>query len=224
MDPLLIDLNRRFDFASLNSEVTEDDIRTLCAKATTHDVLAVCVNPVWVKTANDALAQSPVRLISVAGFPLGAVRTDQKVFEAAEAVLDGAQEIDLVANIGWLCSNRFVEAEAEIRKIRRNLPDDVLLKVIIEASKLTELQQIEATRAVVNAGAQFVKTGTGFFGPATVAQVATLVSATRGEIEVKASGGIRSLSQCLEFLHTGATRLGTSSCVNILNELRQSTP
>ena len=125
----------------------------------------------------------------------------------------------MVANIGWLCADDFSRAETEIAEIRKNLPYNVLLKVIIEASKLSERQQTEATKAVVSGGAQFVKTSTGFFGGATVDQVQRLYQTAEGRVEVKASGGIRTLDHCRQFLRAGATRLGSSSSAEIMKEL-----
>ncbi len=220
MNSILANLPARFDHAALQSEVDETAVRRLCEEARQHGFFSVAINPAWTSLAASLLEGSPVRVLSVSGFPLGASRTDVKVVEAVEGVNDGAHEIDMVANIGWLCSDQFEEVEIEIRKVRRNLPDDVVLKVIIEAGKLTERQQIEATKCVVNAGAQFVKTCTGFFGGATVEQVRTLHAAAAGVIEVKASGGIRTLKQCRELLEAGASRLGSSSSVAILQEWR----
>ena len=217
-DPLT-NLNRCFDHAALKPEVDERTIRTLCQEAIEHDFYAVAINPVWVQTAADELKGSAVKILSVAGFPLSAARTDVKLFEAIKGVDDGAHEIDMVANVGWMVSGRFKEVEQEIAEIRNKLPYNVLLKVIIEAGKLTKEQQTDATKCVVNAGAQFVKTCTGFFGGATVEQVKTLFEASAGQIEVKASGGIRTLEQCREFLAAGATRLGSSSSVEIMKEL-----
>jgi deoxyribose-phosphate aldolase len=211
-------LNRLFDYAALQPEVTEPDIARLCHEAISYDILAVCVNPTWVELAAHHLAGTKVRVVSVAGFPLGASLTATKVLESAEAVHQGAHEIDMVANIGWLVSNRFVEAEAEIRKVRRNLPDSVLLKVIIECSKLTPAQQIETVRTVINGGAQMVKTGTGFFGGADPEMVARLANAAAGQIAIKASGGIKTADQCRKLIAAGAVRLGSSSCITILNE------
>jgi deoxyribose-phosphate aldolase len=220
MSEIPTDLNRRFDHASLHQEVNEQDIIQLCHDAVTYDFYAIAINPVWVSLARETLQKSRVKILSVAGFPLGASRTDIKVAEAVKGVSDGAHEIDMVANIGWLASGQFEKAEAEINEIRRNLPYNVILKVIIEAGKLTEKQQSEATRAVVNGGAQFVKTCTGFFGGATVTQVKILHRAAGGQIEVKASGGIRTLKQCRQLLEAGATRLGSSSSVAIMNEFK----
>ncbi len=217
-----LELNRYFDYAALQSVVAEEGVRTLCAEAVEFQLFAVCLNPIWISLAAEAVAGSDVRVVSVAGFPLGASRTEVKVLEAVEAAQDGAHEIDVVANIGWLCSNRFVEAEAEIRKVRRNLPESVLLKVIIEASKLSPMQQIESAKLVANAGAQFVKTGTGFFETATIEQVRTLYSATGGQIQVKAAGGIRTWAQCRDLIDAGASRLGSSCCPEIIRSWKSS--
>ena len=219
MSDVLSNLNRCFDHAALKPEVDEQTVRTLCREAIEHDFYSVAINPVWVRTAADELKGSAVKILSVAGFPLSASRTDVKLFEALRGVDDGAHEIDMVANVGWMVSGRFKEVEQEIAEIRKKLPFNIVLKVIIEAGKLTSEQQIETTKCVINAGAQFVKTCTGFFGGATVEQVKTLYEAAAGQIEVKASGGIRTLGQCREFLTAGATRLGSSSSVAIMKEL-----
>jgi len=198
--------------------VDETAIRKLCAEAREYEFYSVAVNPVWVKAARDALRETGVKILSVSGFPLGASRTDVKVIEAAKGVSDGAHEIDMVANIGWLAANRFYQAEKEITEVRKALPHNVILKVIIEAGCLNKAQQIEAIKVVINGGAQFVKTCTGFFGGATVEQVRTLHDAAGGQIEVKASGGIRSLEKCRQLLEAGATRLGSSASVAIMQE------
>ncbi len=222
MKDIFADLNLRFDHAALHPEVDKRAIRKLCAQAREWRFCSVAVNPSWVRTAAEELHGSGVKVLSVAGFPLSASRTDVKVFEAVKGVSDGAREIDMVANVGWLVSDRFSEVEAEIDEVRRNLPYNVVLKVIIEAGKLNREQQVLATKCVVNGGAQFVKTCTGFFGGATVEQVRTLHEASGGEIEVKASGGIRTLEQCRHLLEAGATRLGSSSSVEIMQELEQT--
>ncbi|HUV30334.1 MAG TPA: deoxyribose-phosphate aldolase [Acidobacteriota bacterium] len=217
-DLLPRDFNCRFDHAALKSSLDQSDIVTACWEAGECNLYAVAVNPTWVAFATRFLQKSQVKVCSVVGFPLGASRTDVKLMEAAKAAGDGAVEIDMVANIGWLASGEFSRAEAEIRKIRDGLPYNVLLKVIIEAPELTEKQQQDATRAVINSGAQFVKTGTGFYGPATVDQVRTLHQTADGRIQVKAAGGIKTLSQCRELLQAGADRLGSSSSVRIVEE------
>ncbi|MFZ5979618.1 MAG: deoxyribose-phosphate aldolase [Candidatus Zixiibacteriota bacterium] len=222
MPDILENLNRRFDHAALQQEAAEDDIRKLCREARKYDFYSVAINPVWVGLAREELQHTPVKILSVSGFPLGAHRTDIKIAEAVKGVSDGAHEIDMVANIAWLVSGQFKKAENEIAEIRKNLPYNIVLKVIIEAGKLTPAGRVDATRAVVNGGAQFVKTCTGFFGGAAVEQVRDLFNAARGEIKVKASGGIRSLQQCRQLLEAGATRLGSSSSTAILNELKNT--
>ncbi len=219
VDEVLHNLHRRFDHAALKPDVDEAAVRKLCDEAREYEFYAVAVNPVWVLTASEALQGSSVKILTVSGFPLGASRTDIKVMEAVKGVRDGAHEIDMVANIGWLVSDSFSQAEKEIAEVRKALPYNVVLKVIIEAGFLSEKQQIDATKAVINGGAQFVKTCTGFFGGATVDQVKTLCKAATGQIEVKASGGIRTLDQCRQLLEAGATRLGSSASVAIMKEL-----
>jgi len=217
-----MELHRRFDYAALNADVDEKTIVKLCQEALKFDFFAVCVNPAWVQTAHRLIQGSNTRIVSTAGFPLGANRSDIKAAEAARAVKDGASEIDMVANIGWIKSGEFKKAENEIAEVRKSIPFNIILKVIIEASLLNTSQQIEATKAVIFGGAQFVKTGTGFSGDATIEQVTTLQSAAKGKVEVKASGGIRTLKQCREFLLAGASRLGSSSCVQIIEELKRA--
>lgn len=219
--PFLRDLHSRIEQAALQAEVDEQAIEQLCREALECQVYAAVVNPVWVARTATLLAGNTVRIVSVVGFPLGANRTDIKVAEATEAVEDGAQEIDMVANIGWAVSGKYGDAEAEIRKVRRQLPDRVALKVIIEANKLTPEQQVAMTKSVIQAGAQFVKTGTGFFGGATVEQVRRLAETAAGEIQVKASGGIKTVEDCLAMLSAGAERIGTSSGPAIVRQRNQ---
>lgn len=220
MNALLKDLNRRFDHAALKPEVTEVDIVRLCKEAREYELFAVCVNPVWVARCREELALSSVRIVSVAGFPLGANRTDVKVDEAVRAVADGAHEIDMVANIGSILDGRMTEVAREIRAVRDALAFNVVLKVIIEAGLLSRVQMEAATRAVIDGGAQFVKTSTGFFGGATVEQVRNLARAAEGKVAVKASGGIRTAADCLAMIEAGAERLGSSSSVAIMRGIR----
>lgn len=218
MDVVTAGLNRRFDHAALQPDTSRADIVRLCGEAREFGFCGVAINPIWVPLARTELSGTAVKIISVAGFPLGAGRTDIKLAEAIKAVGDGAHEIDMVSNIAWLAGGETVKAEREIGEIRRNLPYNVLLKVIIEAGKLSGEQMVEATRAVIDGGAQFVKTSTGFFGGATVEQVEILSRASEGRIEVKASGGIRTLEDCRQMLGAGASRLGSSASVRIMKE------
>ncbi len=222
MEDHLRHLNRRIDHTLLTPDATAAAIERLCDEAVEYHFGAVVVNPAWVAHAAMLLESSDIAVASVAGFPLGATRTDIKVAEAVGAVEDGASEIDMVAAIGLIADNSFDAARKEIETLRRKLPEDVILKVIIEASLLSRDQQVEAARAVADAGADFVKTSTGFFGGATVEQVRTLYEAVQGKIGVKASGGIRTLEQCRELLAAGASRLGTSASVQIIQQYLDS--
>ena len=219
----LRNLNIHFDHAVLKPDVTEQAITKLCNEAIEHKFFAVAVNPVWVRTAAELVQGTNVKVVSTVAFPLGANRTDIKTDEAARAVSDGADEIDMVANLGWLKSGDFTKVEQEIKEIRKSVPFNVLLKVIIECSLLNKPEQISAAKAVINGGAQFVKTSTGFSGGVTLDQVKILFEAVSGQIEVKASGGIKTARQCQDLIECGASRLGSSSSVAIVQELQQLT-
>lgn len=216
---VLHDLARRIDHTLLRPEAGSADIRRLCDEARRYSFFGVCVNPIWVRLAVECLEDTDIKVVSVAGFPLGASRTDVKVAEACSAVDDGAKEIDMVGPIGLMRDDRFAEVEADIRKVRRNLPDSVTLKVILEVGLLTTAQIGNGVEAVVNAGAQFVKTGTGFVGPCTTEQVVQLFDLSAGRTQVKAAGGIKTLGQCRALLEAGASRIGSSGSVAIIQEL-----
>jgi deoxyribose-phosphate aldolase len=216
--PILHDLARRFDHTLLRPEAGEADIRRLCDEARRYSFFGVCINPLWVRLAVECLDSTDIKVVSVSGFPLGGSRTDIKVAEACSAVEDGALEIDMVAPIGLMRDDRFADVEADIRKVRRNLPNPVTLKVILEVGLLTHRQIRNGVEAVINAGAQFVKTGTGFFGPCTTEQVVQLVDLSAGRTQVKAAGGIKTLGQCRALLEAGASRIGSSGSVAIIKE------
>ncbi len=215
---MIDNLNRYFDHSILKSETTFEDIIRLCCEAREFQFFGIAINPCWVAAARKELSGTGIKIISVSGFPLSANRTDVKVFEAVRGIEDGADEIDMVANVGWLVSGEFVRAEREILEVRQNLPAQVVLKVIIEAPKLTSVAQVDATKAVINGGAQFVKTATGFFGGATVETVKRLRQAAGGKIKVKASGGIRTLGDTMALIEAGADRIGSSASVEIMKE------
>ena len=218
-DPILQNLNRRFDHTSLKSDLDAAGIEHLCEEARQYSFYSVCINPVWVSLATRLLKDSDVRITTVCGFPLGANRTDIKAAEAAKGIADGAHEIDMVANIAWLKTGDISRAAEEIRVVRGAMPGEAVLKVIIECALLTPDRQREAVKAVIDGGAEFVKTGTGFCDPVTVKQVRTLHEAAAGQIMVKAAGGIRTLAQCRKLLAAGADRLGCSSSAAIIREL-----
>ncbi|MCP4703000.1 MAG: deoxyribose-phosphate aldolase [candidate division Zixibacteria bacterium] len=211
-------LNKYFDHAMLYPETDQKAILNLCHEAIKYELFAIAINPYWVTDAKKELNGSGVKIISVSGFPLSANRTDIKIAEAVKGVEDGADEIDMVANIGLLAMGEHKKVENEIFVVRKALPDNILLKVIIEAPRISPEAQIEATKAVINGGAQFVKTATGFFGGATVEMVKRLHNTAENQIKVKASGGIKTLADTMALIEAGADRIGSSSSVKIMKE------
>lgn len=220
MADIINDLHRQFDHSALKADTDDKTVRKLCDDALKYNFFGICVNPIWVKLAAEILRGSDTHVVSTVGFPLGANRSDIKLSEASKAVTDGASEIDIAANFGWIKSKEFKRVENEISEVRKSIPFNVVLKAIIEAPLLDSKQQAEATKAVVNGGAQFVKTGTGFSGEVSIEQVQMLFKASNQRIQVKAAGGIRTLEQCRKLLGAGASRLGSSACVQIMKELK----
>ena len=216
-------LSSHLEHTILRSSATETDVHRLCREALEYRFAAVVVNPAWVEVASEETRSSPVKIVTVAGFPLGGSRTETKIVEAVRGAIDGASEIDLVANIGWLLAGEYEKVESEIIQVRRTLPMGMVLKVIVEAPLLSRQQQIDAVRIVINGGAGFVKSGTGFNGDVTVEQVRTLHEAAGDLAQIKAAGGIRSPQQCLDLLAAGATRLGSSASVQIIESMTTPT-
>lgn len=214
-------LNRLIDHALLKSETTESDIRIACRETIEHDLFGLAVNPIWTEIVAQELAGSQAKVIGVAGFPLGATSSATKISEALAQVKAGAHEIDMVAQIGRLAAGEFSLAESEINEMRRELPAEIPLKVIIEAPLLTQAGQISATQMVINAGAQFVKSATGFFGGSSAEITRTLRSTAGSQIKVKISGGVRTLAQAELFVELGADRLGSSASVSIMQEYKE---
>ena len=214
-----MELNLYLDHTLLRPEATEPDIRGLCDDALIHCFHAVVVNPIFVEMAVSRLHGTGVKTCSVVGFPLGANRTDVKIAEAAAAEVDGAAEIDIVANIGWLVSADFNRVSAELSAVRRRLASATLMKVIIETPLLDQDVWPQAVAAIVNSGADFIKTATGFFGPTPVEHVRQLSEYTAGSIRIKAAGGIRTGDQALAMIAAGAARIGSSASVAIMQEV-----
>jgi deoxyribose-phosphate aldolase len=182
---------------------------------------SVCVNPFFVPEANALLSESGVKVTTVIGFPLGMTFTQVKVYEAMEAVLRGSEELDIVMNIGMAKSGRWRDVQKDISDVI-SATKGIVHKVIIEACYLTREEKGEASRMVLEAGAGFVKTSTGFGpGGATVGDIHLVRSVVKGRCGIKASGGIKSLGQVREFIAAGATRIGTSSGVAIMEESRR---
>ncbi len=207
------------DHTLLKPDATAKDIEKLCAEAHTHRFYSVCVNGSRVELARHLLEDSDVHVACVVGFPLGAGIPDAKRFETEAAVDDGAQEIDVVLNLGQLKDGNDKFVLRELRDVVQ-AADGNPVKVIIETCLLTHAEKIRACRLVVDSGAQFVKTSTGFStGGATVDDVKLMRETVGANFGVKASGGIRDTRTALAMIAAGATRLGTSASVAIVNGL-----
>jgi deoxyribose-phosphate aldolase len=208
------------DHTLLKPEASESDIRKLCEEAARYKFASVCVNPAWVRSAACNLRGSGVPVCTVVGFPLGATLGDVKAYEARRAIFEGAREVDMVINVGALKSNDDCAVEHDIRQVAEACHEyDVLLKVIIEAALLTDEEKVRACVAAKQAGADFVKTSTGFAkGGATVADVALMRRTVGQEMGVKAAGGVRGLDDARAMIAAGATRIGASVGVKIAQE------
>lgn len=210
------------DHTLLKPDATAAEIRRLCQEAREYGFGAVCINPYWVSLAAEQLMDSGVAVATVVGFPLGANQTETKVAEAGCAVRAGAQEIDMVLNVGELVSGNSGAVLDDIRAVTAMAhAGEATVKVILETVLLNEAQKKEACKLAQQAGADFVKTSTGFAsGGATVADVALLRSCVGAAMGVKASGGIRTWEVCRAMMAAGASRIGTSAGVGILREIR----
>ncbi|MDR7000407.1 deoxyribose-phosphate aldolase [Neobacillus niacini] len=208
------------DHTLLKPDATKQQIETLCQEAKEYKFFSVCVNPTWVKTCRDLLNGSGVKVCTVIGFPLGATTSETKAFETKNAIDQGADEVDMVINIGALKDYNDQLVESDIRAVVDAAKGKALTKVIIETSLLTQEEKIRACQLAVQAGADYVKTSTGFSsGGATVEDIALMRQAVGPEIGVKASGGVRSTEDALKMTEAGATRIGASSGVAILKGL-----
>ncbi|RMG01371.1 MAG: deoxyribose-phosphate aldolase [Acidobacteria bacterium] len=208
------------DHTLLKPDATESEIKRLCMEAVEYGFASVCVNPAWVKRAVEFLEGSRVPVCTVIGFPLGATLSDVKAYETRRVIFDGAKEVDMVINIGALKSGDNCAVEEDIRAVVKVAHEhDVLCKVIIETALLTDDEKVRACLAAKNAGADFVKTSTGFSkGGATVHDVALMRRTVGHELGVKASGGVRSIEDAREMVKAGATRIGASVGVKIAQE------
>lgn len=210
-------LNKFIDHTLLKQDASLTQIDQLLAEAKEYDFASVCVNPTWVARAAEVLKGSDVKVCTVVGFPLGANTPAVKAFETKDAVANGADEIDMVINVGALKSGNLELVEEDIRAVVE-ASGDKLVKVIIEACLLTDSEKVMACQLAQKAGADFVKTSTGFStGGATVADVALMRQTVGPDMGVKAAGGARSYEDAVAFVEAGATRIGTSSGVAIVN-------
>ncbi len=212
---------RLIDHTLLKPEATSEDLRRLCAEARRHHFKAVCVNPVWVSLCSAELSGTEVAVAAVAGFPLGASVPELKAEEAARSLRDGAREIDMVLNVGAVREGDHRALQSDVRAVAEVCrAGGALLKVIIEAALLSEPQKVAACAVAKLAGADFVKTSTGFGpGGATAADVALMRRVVGPGLGVKAAGGIRDWPAARTMVAAGANRIGTSSGVRILAEL-----
>ncbi|MFM7427989.1 MAG: deoxyribose-phosphate aldolase [Elainella sp.] len=209
-------LNSYIDHTLLRPTATPDQIQRLCAEAKQHQFHAVCVNGCYVALASQLLAGSGVLVAAVVGFPLGAMSQAAKLYEAQQCLQDGADEIDLVLNLGWLKAQQDERVVAELGVIKQTTGPK-LLKVILETCYLTDAEKQRACELAVAAQADFVKTSTGFGpGGASFADVALLKQTVGNRAQVKASGGIKQAADALKLIELGATRLGTSAGVQLM--------
>jgi len=220
--PIEADIARLIDHTLLKPDATRDDIRKICLEALKFGFASVCVNPWNVSQAAELLRGSEVRVCTVVGFPLGATLPQVKMFEAEESIKLGAQEIDMVINVGALKSKLDEAVEADIRGVAdASHRGGAICKVILETGLLTTEEKVRGSLAAKNAGADFVKTSTGFgAGGATVEDVRLMRAVVGGELGVKASGGVRSLEDVQKMVEAGATRIGASASVKILEQAR----
>ena len=211
-----MELNQYIDHTLLKPEATKDQIIRLCEEAKAHRFKSVCVNPANIDLAKEILADSDVLVCTVVGFPLGANTVEVKVFETKDAITRGADEIDMVINIGKAKEHDYDYIEDEIRQVVQ-AAEGKTVKVIIETALLTDEEKVQVCLAAKRAGAHFVKTSTGFStGGATVEDVKLMKDTVGDEVEVKASGGVRSREDAIKMIDAGATSIGTSSGVKIV--------
>ena len=208
------------DHTLLKPDASQTEIKHLCEEAAQYHFASVCVNPTWVRACACHLQGSGVPVCTVIGFPLGATLPDVKAYEARRAIMDGAREVDMVINVGALKSGDDCLVEHDIRAVVEVAHEhDVTCKVIIETALLTDDEKVRACQAAKSAGADFVKTSTGFAkGGATVGDIALMRRTVGAELGVKASGGVKSMADARAMVEAGATRIGASVGVKIAQE------
>ncbi|HFU4126612.1 TPA: deoxyribose-phosphate aldolase [Streptococcus suis] len=210
-------LNKYIDHTILKPETTQEQVEKILSEAKEYDFASVCVNPTWVSLAAESLKDSDVNVCTVIGFPLGANTSAVKAFETEDAIANGADEIDMVINVGALKAGNDALVLDDIKAVV-DASGDKLVKVIIEACLLTDDEKVRACQLSKEAGADYVKTSTGFStGGATVADVTLMRKTVGPDMGVKASGGARSYEDAIAFIEAGASRIGASSGVAIMN-------
>ncbi len=211
-------INKYIDHTLLKATATKEEIVKLCSEAKEYDFYAVCVNGAYVELAKHELQNSAVKIAAVVGFPLGSMTTEVKVFEAKNCVENGASEIDMVINVGKLLEGENEYVENEIRLIKEAI-GNTILKVIFENCYLSKEQIKIVSQLAINAGADFVKTSTGFgTGGATFEDIQIMNDIVKGKAQIKAAGGVRNKETAQKYIEMGVTRLGTSSGVSLVTK------
>ena len=220
------DLARMIDHTLLKPDATQKEIEKLCSEAKQYRFASVCINPSNVKLCAELLRDTDVKVCTVIGFPLGATSSAAKAFETDRAIKDGAREVDMVINVGMLKSGEYNYVEEDILSVVSAAHSfGVLTKVIIETGLLTDEEKVKACMLAKHAGADFVKTSTGFVkGGATVGDIALMRKVVGPELGVKASGGVRSQEDALALIASGADRIGASASVKIVTGEKTASP
>ena len=215
-----MELNKYIDHTLLKPEATKEQITKLCQEARQYDFASVCVNTCYVPLAKQLLVGSDVKVCCVVGFPLGAMDTVSKAFEAKTAVENGAQEVDMVINIGALKDKDYDYVTKDIAAVVE-ASKPAIVKVIIEACLLTDEEKVEACKCSMNAKAEFVKTSTGFSTHGATPEDVALMKKTVGDVcKVKAAGGVRSYNDAMKMIEAGADRLGCSAGIKVMEEAK----
>ena len=213
-----MELNRMIDHTILKPEATEAAVQKIIDEAKEYNFFSVCINPCWVAFASEQLADTDVAVCTVIGFPLGANTPEVKAYEAADAIKNGANEVDMVINIGALKSQQYDYVRQDIQGVVDAAKGKALVKVIIETALLTDEEKVKACELAKEAGADFVKTSTGFStGGAKVADIRLMRETVGPDMGVKASGGVHNAEEALAMIEAGATRIGSSTGVAIVS-------
>ena len=215
-----IDIATYIEHTLLKPSAVAEEVKQVCQEAWQYNFPSVCIYSVAVKQAKELLHDKKPQVCTVIGFPSGAVSTAVKLYEAQEAVENGATELDVVINLGWLKSGESSKVYDEIAQICSETGQTV--KAILETTVLTNEEKRLAGKICMDAGASYLKTSTGWFGGATVEDVEILKQITRGEVGIKASGGIRTYEQAIALIHAGANRLGTSRGIDLIRQQNES--
>lgn len=215
-------LNKYIDHTLLKADATKEKIAQLCEEAKAHDFASVCVNTYWVSYCKELLKSSDVKVCTVVGFPLGAMNTKAKAFETADAIENGAEEIDMVINIGELKARNYDAVRNDVKAVVEAAKGHCV-KVILENCLLTKEEIVKACELCVDAGAMFVKTSTGFStSGASVEDVSLMKEAVKGKCKVKAAGGVRNYDDLMKMIEAGADRIGTSAGVALMQNKEHS--